>query len=65
MLEVCNTDYDEMQVCNGTFVSPKVLPCFHTFCQHCLERCQVIVIIVIVIIVIVINDICGTLCGLD
>lgn len=27
-------------VCNGTFVSPKVLPCFHTFCQHCLERCQ-------------------------
>merc|ERR1719210_2893968 len=27
-------------VCNGTFVSPKVLPCFHTFCQPCLERCQ-------------------------
>ena len=28
-------------VCSGAFVSPKVLPCFHTFCQPCLERCQV------------------------
>ena len=36
-------------MCNGTFVSPKVLPCFHTFCQHCLERCQVIGIIVMII----------------
>ena len=28
-------------VCSGAFVQPKVLPCFHTFCQPCLERCQV------------------------
>jgi len=27
-------------VCNSSFVSPKVLPCFHTFCQPCLERTQ-------------------------
>jgi len=27
-------------VCNSSFVSPKVLPCFHTFCQPCLERIQ-------------------------
>jgi len=33
----CNT---KCSVCNSTFLSPKVLPCFHTFCQACLERTQ-------------------------
>jgi len=27
-------------VCSSSFVQPKVLPCFHTFCQPCLERTQ-------------------------
>lgn len=27
-------------ICHGTFINPKVLPCFHTFCQACLERNQ-------------------------
>lgn len=25
-------------LCHGTFTNPKVLPCFHTFCEACLER---------------------------
>ncbi|GAB6031809.1 hypothetical protein CHUAL_010211 [Chamberlinius hualienensis] len=25
-------------LCNDTFTAPKVLPCFHTFCQPCLEK---------------------------
>ena len=25
-------------VCNETYTIPKVLPCFHTFCQPCLEK---------------------------
>ncbi|KAF4526901.1 hypothetical protein B566_EDAN014523 [Ephemera danica] len=27
-------------LCNDTFCAPKVLPCFHTFCQACLEKHQ-------------------------
>lgn len=25
-------------LCNETYTTPKVLPCFHTFCQPCLEK---------------------------
>ncbi|KAK6626367.1 hypothetical protein RUM43_006678 [Polyplax serrata] len=27
-------------ICNDAFTTPKVLPCFHTFCQPCLEKIQ-------------------------
>ena len=27
-------------VCKSTFVDPKILPCFHTFCVHCLNEIQ-------------------------
>lgn len=27
-------------ICHETFTLPKVLPCFHTFCQPCLEKAQ-------------------------
>ncbi|XP_023236199.1 B-box type zinc finger protein ncl-1-like isoform X1 [Centruroides sculpturatus] len=27
-------------ICHEIFTLPKVLPCFHTFCQHCLEKIQ-------------------------
>lgn len=27
-------------LCHGPFINPKVLPCFHTFCEACLERNQ-------------------------
>ena len=29
-------------VCNETYTIPKVLPCFHTFCQPCLEKVRVV-----------------------
>lgn len=37
-----NSNYSTSQcgLCHGPFVSPKVLPCFHTFCEACLERNQ-------------------------
>ena len=27
-------------VCRGTFTDPKVLPCLHSFCLHCLDKIQ-------------------------
>ena len=27
-------------VCMSTFTNPKILPCFHTFCLHCLNELQ-------------------------
>ena len=27
-------------VCMSTFTDPKILPCFHTFCLHCLNELQ-------------------------
>ena len=27
-------------VCTNTFTNPKLLPCLHTFCLHCLQRIQ-------------------------
>ncbi|KAI5703269.1 brain tumor protein [Diaphorina citri] len=28
-------------VCHESFINPKTLPCSHTYCDPCLERCQV------------------------
>lgn len=35
-----NLSSSQCGLCHGTFVNPKVLPCFHTFCEACLERNQ-------------------------
>ncbi len=35
-----NLSASQCGLCHGTFINPKVLPCFHTFCEACLERNQ-------------------------
>ncbi|XP_065205646.1 brain tumor protein-like isoform X2 [Planococcus citri] len=35
-----NLSSSQCGLCHGTFINPKVLPCFHTFCESCLERNQ-------------------------
>ncbi|KAL5005905.1 hypothetical protein ScPMuIL_017063 [Solemya velum] len=31
-------DVDSCGICLGTFKNPKILPCFHSYCSHCLEE---------------------------
>jgi len=32
------SDLTECSICAETFINPKILPCVHTFCMHCLEE---------------------------
>src|SRR6218665_879463 len=32
------SDLTECSICTEIFTNPKILPCVHTFCLHCLER---------------------------
>ena len=33
-----NREFSNCRICNQAFTNPKVLPCSHTFCEHCLRE---------------------------